>query len=74
MREAKTLCSKCKHMFYFYYINGKTCVHMFNNDCHFLNVLKKTAFGGLEIYYLNPLLKILHFLVFGRACKFFLGA
>lgn len=48
---------------------------MFNNDCHFLNVLKKNpVFGGLEIQYLNPLLKILHFLVFGRACKFFLGA
>lgn len=37
---------------------------MLNDDCHFLNVLTKTVFGGLEINYLNHLLKILHFLVF----------
>lgn len=74
MRESPSFYTpKCKHLLYFYYISGKTCVDMLNDDCHFLNVLTKTVFVGLEMNYLSHLLKVLHFLVFGRICKFFLG-
>lgn len=49
-------------------ISGKTCVDMLNDDCHFFNVLKnKTVFGGLELNYVNHLLKIPHFIFISQS-------